>query len=36
MTEPDSSPDGPLAHLDHDGEGHFMAPAFLLSARKVG
>lgn len=30
------SPDGPLAHLDHDGEGHFMAPGFLLSARKPG
>lgn len=26
--------DGPLAHLDHDNEGHFMAPGFLLSAHK--
>jgi len=26
--------DGPLAHLDHDDEGHFMAPGFLLSAHK--
>lgn len=30
------SPDGPLAHLDHDDEGHFMAPGFLLSAHKPG
>ena len=28
------SPDNPLAHLDHDDEGHFMAPGFLLSAHK--
>ncbi|ORA20089.1 class I SAM-dependent methyltransferase [Mycobacterium arosiense] len=28
------SPDGPLAHLDHDDDGHFMAPGFLLSAHK--
>ena len=28
------SPDGPLAHLEHDDEGHFMAPGFLLSAHK--
>ncbi|OBG61043.1 MULTISPECIES: class I SAM-dependent methyltransferase [unclassified Mycobacterium] len=30
---PESS-DGPLAHLDRDGEGHFLAPGFLVSARK--
>lgn len=30
------SPDGPLAHLDHDDEGHFMAPGFLLTAHKPG
>ncbi|HET9892452.1 MAG TPA: SAM-dependent methyltransferase, partial [Mycobacterium sp.] len=28
------SSDGPLAHLEHDNEGHFMAPGFLLSAHK--
>jgi SAM-dependent methyltransferase len=28
------SSDGPLAHLEHDDEGHFMAPGFLLSAHK--
>jgi hypothetical protein len=28
------SADGPLAHLEHDDEGHFMAPGFLLSAHK--
>ena len=28
------SSDGPLAHLGHDNEGHFMAPGFLLSAHK--
>ena len=28
------SPDNPLAHLEHDDEGHFMAPGFLLSAHK--
>lgn len=26
----------PLAHLEHDDEGHFMAPGFLLSAHKPG
>lgn len=30
------SSDGPLAHLEHDNEGHFMAPGFLLSAHKPG
>ncbi len=28
------APDSPLAHLEHDGEGHFMAPGFLVSAHK--
>ncbi|MGN6335123.1 class I SAM-dependent methyltransferase [Mycobacterium sp.] len=28
------SSDGPLARLEHDNEGHFMAPGFLLSAHK--
>ncbi len=28
------SSDGPLARLEHDDEGHFMAPGFLLSAHK--
>lgn len=28
------SSDGPLAHLEHDNDGHFMAPGFLLSAHK--
>lgn len=28
------SSDGPLAHLEHDDDGHFMAPGFLLSAHK--
>ncbi|OBG01329.1 SAM-dependent methyltransferase [Mycobacterium sp. 852014-52450_SCH5900713] len=28
------SSDGPLAHLEHDDEGHFMAPGFLLTAHK--
>lgn len=32
----DESSDGSLAHLEHDHEGHFMAPGFLLSARKPG
>lgn len=26
--------DGPLANLERDGEGHFLAPGFLLSAHK--
>lgn len=30
----DESSDSSLAHLEHDGEGHFMAPGFLLSAHK--
>lgn len=30
----DGSVSSPLAHLEHDGEGHFMAPGFLLSAHK--
>ncbi|OJZ73702.1 SAM-dependent methyltransferase [Mycobacterium paraffinicum] len=30
---PESS-DGPLAHLDRDDEGHFLAPGFLLTAHK--
>lgn len=30
------SSDGPLARLEHDDEGHFMAPGFLLSAHKPG
>lgn len=30
----DGSVSGPLAQLEHDGEGHFMAPGFLLSAHK--
>lgn len=25
---------GPLAHLEHDEQGHFLAPGFLLSAHK--
>lgn len=29
-----ASSEFPLAHLDHDDEGHFLAPGFLLSARK--
>ncbi|MGD1172841.1 class I SAM-dependent methyltransferase [Mycobacterium seoulense] len=29
-----ASADGPLAHLERDGEGHFMAPGFLLTAHK--
>lgn len=29
-----ASPDFPLPHLEHDGEGHFMAPGFLVSAHK--
>ncbi|OBI00015.1 class I SAM-dependent methyltransferase [Mycobacterium sp. E2733] len=28
------SSDGPLAHLERDDEGHFMAPGFLLTAHK--
>lgn len=32
---PGSSP-SPLAHLEHDDDGHFMAPGFLLSAHKPG
>jgi SAM-dependent methyltransferase len=32
--DPGGSSDGPLAHLEHDNEGHFMAPGFLLSAHK--
>ncbi|WP_055403545.1 MULTISPECIES: class I SAM-dependent methyltransferase [unclassified Mycobacterium] len=31
-----ASPDYPLPHLEHDGEGHFMASGFLLSAHKPG
>ncbi|MEB4209678.1 class I SAM-dependent methyltransferase [Mycobacterium sp. 94-17] len=31
-----ASPDSPLAHLEHDDQGHFMAPGFLLSAHKEG
>ena len=30
----DGSVSGPLAHLEHDGQGHFMAPGFLLTAHK--
>lgn len=30
-----SAPDLP-SHLEHDGEGHFLAPGFLLSAHKPG
>ncbi|TAM72056.1 class I SAM-dependent methyltransferase [Mycobacterium sp.] len=30
------SSEGPLAHLEHDNDGHFMAPGFLLSAHKPG
>jgi ubiquinone/menaquinone biosynthesis C-methylase UbiE len=30
----DPSSDGPLAHLERDEEGHFMAPGFLLTAHK--
>ena len=29
-----ASADGPLAHLERDDEGHFMAPGFLLTAHK--
>lgn len=29
-----ASPDFPLAHLEHDGEGHFLAPGYLVSAHK--
>ena len=25
---------GPFAHVEHDNEGHFMGPGFLLSAHK--
>lgn len=28
------SADGPLAHLDRDDEGHFLAPGFLVTAHK--
>ncbi|MGZ4577131.1 MAG: class I SAM-dependent methyltransferase [Mycobacterium sp.] len=29
-----ASSDGPLAHLERDDEGHFLAPGFLLTAHK--
>jgi SAM-dependent methyltransferase len=29
-----ASSDGPLAHLDRDDEGHFLAPGFLVTAHK--
>ena len=30
----DAAGDGPLANAEHDNEGHFMVPGFLLSAHK--
>jgi cyclopropane fatty-acyl-phospholipid synthase-like methyltransferase len=32
----DEASEGSLAHLEHDHEGHFMAPGFLLSAHNRG
>jgi hypothetical protein len=29
-----ASPSGPSPTVEHDNEGHFMAPGFLLSAHK--